>query len=326
MATPHPTVILTRPLPGDFALRDTKQARLVVGPEQGHATRAELLDAIKGASAVVTWWTDSVNEEFLDGAGPALKVVCNFAVGHENIDHELCAQRGVVACNTPDAVTEGTADVAWALLMNAARRMTEGDRYARSGEWAKRGPLGPRDFMGQPIAGQTLLIVGAGRIGYATALRSIGWGMRILYTARTPKPLFEMAPLNAQRVTLEQGLREADFVSVHTPLTDDTHHLIGARELSLMKPTSVIVNTARGPVIDEDALAKALRERTIFGAGLDVFEREPEVHPELKDSDHVSMTPHFGSADTRCRSRMTDLCAANIDAVLSGNPALTPIT
>ncbi|GAB4554839.1 MAG: glyoxylate reductase [Phycisphaerales bacterium] len=320
-----PTVVLTRPLPGQFVLEHASDARVVTGPEGGYASRADLLDAVCGASGVVTWWNERVDAEFLDAAGDGLKVVCNFAVGHENIDHALCAQRGVVACNTPDAVTEGTADVAWCLLMSAARRFSEADRYVRSGAWERNGPLGPRDFLGQPIAGRTLCIVGAGRIGYATALRSIGWGMRVLYVARSRKPQFEMAPLNAERVSLEEGLRRADFVSVHTPLTPETRHQIGARELALMQQHAVLVNTARGPVVDEAALVEALREGRIFAAGLDVFEHEPRVHPGLVGLENVVMTPHFGSGDVRSRSQMTALCAANIDGVLSGRGAMTPI-
>lgn len=318
-------VVLTRPLPGAFTLHHTAGARIVIGPERGHASRDELLDAVRGASAVVTWWSDAVDDEFLDAAGGGLKVVCNYAVGHENIDTAACASRGVIACNTPDAVTEGTADVAWALLMCAARRVTEGDRFARSGAWERSGALGPSDFLGQPIEGKTLLIVGAGRIGYATAVRSTGWGMRVRYVARSAKPSFEGAPLHAERVSLEDGLAEADFVSVHTPLTAETRHLIGAHELSLMKPTAVLVNTSRGPVVDEKALAEALEAGLIFGAGLDVFEEEPRVLPALAALDNVAMTPHFGSADVRSRSRMTALCAQNVDAVLSRRAAVTPI-
>ncbi|MEM1424184.1 MAG: D-glycerate dehydrogenase [Planctomycetota bacterium] len=296
----------------------------MTGPGGGYSRR-ELLDAVGGASGVVTWWNEPVDAEFLDAAGGGLRVVCNFAVGHDNIDHALCAERGVVACNTPDAVTEGTADVAWCLLMSAARRFSEGDRYVRTGAWAAGGALGPRDFLGQPIAGRTLCIVGAGRIGYATALRSIGWGMRVTYVARSPKARFEMAPLNAERVTLEEGLRGADFVSVHTPLTDGTRHLIGARELGMMREHAVLVNTSRGAVVDEAALVDALREGAIFAAGLDVFEKEPTIHPGLAGLENVVMTPHFGSADVRSRAQMTALCAANIDGVLSGRGAVTPI-
>lgn len=318
-------IVVSRPLFGRFELPSLGGAEVVVGPEGGFASRGALLDAIRGASGVVTWMTDRVDAEFLEAAGDGLRVVSNYAVGYDNIDVPACLEAGVFATNTPDAVTQGTADVAWMLLMSAARRGSEGDRYARSGAWAANGALGPGDFLGQPIAGQTLCVVGAGRIGYATALRSIGWGMRVLYVARTPKAQYEQAPLNAERVSLEEGLSRADFVSVHTPLTPETRHQIGAAELALMKPTAVLVNTARGPVVDEAALADALANKRIFAAGLDVFEEEPRVHPRLVGLENVAMTPHIGSADTRCRAEMTALCARNIDNVLAGRGPVTPI-
>jgi len=315
-------VCLSRPLPYPF---EVPGAELRTGPERGFSDRSKLLAHYKGADAAVTWVTERVDGEFLDAVGAQLRVVANYAVGHDNIDLGACRERGVVVTNTPDAVTEGTADMAWALLMAAARRLSAMDRFARSGAWSRHGSLGPAEFLGQPVSGRTLLIVGAGRIGYATALRSVGWGMRVLYFARSEHPVFEFAPLNAKRVTLEQGLREADFISVHTPLTAETRHLINAERLALCKPTAVLVNTARGPVVDEEALAAALREGRLFAAGLDVFEREPEVHPDLAALESVVMAPHIGSATTDSRRRMVELCAANVRAVLSGKPAITPV-
>ncbi len=317
-----PTVVVSRPLHGPF---DVPGAEVRTGPVGGQRSRAELLAFIAGADAIVSWITERVDDEFLDAAGPQLRVVSNYAVGYDNIDLDACARRSVIVTNTPDAVTEGTADVAVMHLLAAARRLSEADRFVRSGEWAKQGILGPSDWLGQPIAGRTLLIVGAGRIGYATAVRMLGFGVRILYTSRSPKPTFEHAPLCATRVTLEEGLAEADFVSIHTPLSDSTRHLINADRLAMMKPTAVIVSTARGPVIDEAALAEALHNRTIFGAGLDVFEREPIISERLLSAPNVVMTPHFGSANTECRTQMTRLSAANIRAVLAGEPPLTPI-
>ncbi|MCA9282320.1 MAG: D-glycerate dehydrogenase [Phycisphaerales bacterium] len=313
----------TRPLPGDFAVPG---AAIRTGPERGFASREELLAFVPGATAIASWVTERIDAELLDAAGPQLKIVANFAVGYDNIDVPACRARNVIVTNTPDAVTEGTADMAWALLLAAARRVGEGDRFARSGAWASHGSLGPVEFLGVPVAGQTLCIIGAGRIGYATALRSLGWGMRITYVARSRHANFEHAPLNARHVSLEDGLRTADFVSIHTPLTPQTKHLIGAKELALMKPTAVLINTSRGPVIDEAALADALKERKIFGAGLDVFEHEPKVNDRLKQLDNIAMTPHIGSGDTRCRNQMAALCAANIRAVLAGDKPLTPVT
>lgn len=315
-------VALTRPLPGRF---EVEGFEVRIGPERGFASREELFAFVSGASAAVTWVSERVDGAFLDAAGDALRVVANFAVGYDNIDVEACRARGVVVTNTPDAVTEGTADMAWALMLAAARRLGEGERFVRRGAWAEHGILGPRDFIGMPLAGKTLLIVGAGRIGYATALRSMGWGMRVLYVARSAKPRFEFAPLNARRVGLEEGLRGADFVSIHTPLTPETRHLINAERLALMKPTAVLVNTARGPVVDESALTEALREKRIFAAGLDVFEDEPRVMEGLRSLENVVLAPHMGSASRTSRELMTALCEANVRAVLSGGAPVTPV-
>ncbi len=317
-----PTIALSRPLPGEFHVAD---ADVRIGPERGFASPAELHEFVAGAEAVVTWVSERVDDAFLDAAGAQLKVVSNFAVGYDNIDVDACRRRGIVVTNTPDAVTEGTADMAWALLLAAARRVAEADPFVRSGAWAEHGILGPTEFIGRPLAGSTLLIVGAGRIGYATALRSIGWGMRVLYVARGRKPQFEFAPLNAQRVDLDAGMAEADFISVHVPLTNETRHLIDERRLALVKPTAVLVSTARGPVIDEAALAAALQKGDLFAAGLDVFEDEPRVHPALVGLRNAVMTPHCGSANIRSREMMTELCAANISAVFAGRPPVTPV-
>ena len=312
-------VALSRPLPGVFEVRGVAGGvETRTGPRGGFASFDEAVAFFRGADAAVTWFSDRVDGAFLDAVGDRLRVVNNFAVGFDNIDLGACRERGVIVCNTPDAVTDGTADAAVALLLAAARRVVEGDRFARSGAWAERGELGPADFIGQPVSGRTLLIVGAGRIGYATAARMIGWGVRTLYTSRTPKPIFEQAPLNAERVDLDEGLARADFVSIHTPLTDETRGLIDERRLGLMKPDAVLVNTSRGPVVDEAALAAALRDGRIFAAGLDVFEAEPRVHPDLVGLENVVMTPHFGSANRRSREAMTELCARNVGAVLRG--------
>lgn len=321
-------ITLSRPLPEwqrVFSSGAFDGADVHVGPDRGFGSREDLFAFVRGAHACVTWVTERIDANFLDAAGEQLRVVSNFAVGFDNIDIDACRARSVIVTNTPDAVTEGTADVAWMLLMSAARRLAEGDRFVRSGAWELHGSLGPTEFLGMPIAGKSLCIVGAGRIGYATALRSIGWGMRVTYVARSRKPRFEQAPLCARRVSLEEGLRDADFVSIHTPLSDETRHLIGARELALMKPTAVLVNTSRGPVVDEAALAKALRERRIYAAGLDVFEHEPKIHEGLRELDNVVMTPHFGSGDVRCRLQMSELCAQNVACVLSGEAPVTPV-
>ena len=309
-----PEVAVTRTVPGELVI----PGATVRQGGQAAMSRAELLRFVRGADVLVTMFSDRVDGELLDAAGAQLRGVCNFAVGYNNVDVDACRARGVIVTNTPNAVTEGTADMAWALILAVARRLVEGDRYARSGAWKRGGILGMADFMGLDLTGRTLLIVGAGRIGFATAMRSIGWGMRVLYTSRSRHWEFELAPLAAERVELEDGLRRADVVSLHTPLTSETTHLIGRARLALMKPQAILVNTSRGPVVDEAALAETLREKRIWGAGLDVFEREPEVHPGLVGLDNVVMAPHIGSAEIKYREMMTQMVGENAAAILEG--------
>lgn len=310
-----PIVAICRRLPGTIALPG---AEVRQNAADRAFTRDELHAFVKGAAVLITWVSERVDAALLDAAGPSLRAVCNFAVGTDNIDLPACQQRGVLVTNTPDAVTEGTADLAWTLILATARRLVEADRFARSADYPARGPLGPDEFLGQDLTGRTLAIVGAGRIGYAVALRSLGWGMRVLYVARSRHTNFELAPLAARRVCLDDALREADVVSIHTPLTPETRGLIHAGNLALMKPAAILVNTARGPIIDEAALAAHLKARRIWGAGLDVFEREPIVHSDLLGLSNCVLTPHIGSGAIRFRAMMTDMACANARAVLEG--------
>lgn len=291
----------------------------------GPAERGALLEAVGGASALVTMYTDRVDRDLLDAAGDSLKVVCNFAVGYDNFDLDACRERGVVVCNTPDAVTEGTANIAFLLLLACARRLVRADRYARSDAYPANGPLGMSDFLGMDLAGKTLLIVGAGRIGQATAMRARSLGMRVLYVARSRHLEFEMSPLAATRVELIEGLKIADAVSVHTPLSDATRHLIGRDEFAAMKQDAILVNTSRGPVVDEQALVDAIKSGRLWGAGLDVFEEEPKVHPALVEDDRCVLTPHIGSAEIRWREAMTSMVCENIRAVFEGREPPTRI-
>jgi glyoxylate reductase len=307
-------VLVSRSIPGDF---DAAGASVRVLGEALPA-REDLLAALPGARILVSMFTDRVDAELLAAAEGSLQGVCQYAVGTDNIDFEACKDAGVVVTNTPDAVTEGTADLAWALLLAVARRVVEADAYARSEAYPAGGPLGMSDFLGADLTGRTLLIVGAGRIGRAVALRSIGWGMRVLYVARSRHWDFELAPLAAERVELEEGLQRADVVSLHTPLTDATRHLIDKRRLGLMKESAILINTARGPVVDEAALAEALASGQIWGAGLDVFEREPAVHPGLIKATNAVLTPHIGSGERRYREMMTAMVAENVRAILEG--------
>ncbi len=308
------TVVVTRRTPGEV-----KIPGVIVRTGTGDLpTREKILTMVAGATVVVTMFTDRVDDEFLNAAGGNLKGVCNFAVGHDNIDLDACQKRGVVVTNTPDVVTEGTADMVWALILAVARRVIPADRYARSEAYPARGPLAMDELLGADLTGRTLLIVGAGRIGFATAMRSIGWGMRVLYVARSRHWDFELAPLAAERVSLDEGLSRADVVSMHTPLTPQTHHLIDASAFARMKQGAILINTSRGPVIDEAALVTALKKGTLWGAGLDVHENEPTIHPDLIGLDNVVLLPHIASAAKRYREMMTQMVTENASAILTG--------
>lgn len=285
---------------------------------ENQLSRGELLAFVRSADAVITMFHDRVDDEFLDAAGKQLRGVCNFAVGVDNIDLAACVRRGVAVTNTPDVVTEGTANLTWALILAAARRVAAGDRFVRSGDWERQGNGFPCGWMGVHVTGQTLLIVGPGRIGRAVALRALGFGMRIAYAGRSQHLEWELAPLAARRVDLDQGLREADVVSIHCPLTPETRHLLDGRRIGLLKPTAVVVNTARGPIIDEAALAGALASGRLWAAGLDVFEQEPKVHPALVGLENVVMTPHIGSAERKYREMMTAMACRNAEALIAG--------
>ncbi len=277
-------------------------------------SRAELLRRVRGATGLITMLSEKVDAELLDAAGAGLRVVANFAVGFDNLDLEACRKRGVRATNTPGVLTDATADLAWALILAAARRVVEGDRLMRTGTWTGWQPL---QLLGLQLTGSTLGLVGAGRIGTAVGLRSLGFGMRVLYVDGQPCTELE-EKVKARRASLAEVLAEADVLSLHVPLTPQTRHLIGARELGAMKKTAILVNTARGPVIDEAALVEALRNGTIAGAGLDVYEREPQLAAGLAELPNVVLLPHLGSATTATRARMSAMVAENVIAVLSG--------
>lgn len=293
---------------------------VVTGPQRA-LPRPQLLEHVKNATVLVTWVSERVDRELLDAAGRQLRGVCNFAVGTDNIDLALCKERGITVTNTPNAVTEGTADLAWALILAVARRLNVADRFARGDEYPRIGPLGPDEFLGQDITGKTLVIVGAGRIGYAVALRSLGWRCNVLYVARSQHMEFEMAPIAGQRVSLEEGLTRGDIISLHTPLTPQTRGLINASNLARMKPTAMLINTARGPIVNEADLVATLERKAIWGAGLDVFEQEPTVHPRLRTLDNCVLSPHIGSASNWSRGMMTRMVCENARAIIAGEPA-----
>ena len=308
-------VLVTRRLPQPALDRIAESCAMDLYGGEGAMPREELLKGIAGKAGAVTLLTDRVDDEFLDAAGEQLIIVANYAVGFDNIDVPACTRRGVMASNTPDVLTETTADTAWALIMAAARRVAEGDRFLRRREpWI----WGPMMMLGQDIHHKTLGIVGFGRIGHALARRARGFGMRVLYfDIYRPSPELDQE-LGAEYRDLDKLLAESDFVSLHTNLTEETRHLINAERLHAMKPTAVLVNTSRGPIVDEAALANALREGVIFAAGLDVFEREPEIHPALLELDNVVVIPHLGSATVDTRIAMGLLAADNLVQALGG--------
>jgi glyoxylate reductase len=283
--------------------------------------RDELLEAVRGANGVLSTATEKMDGEVMDAAGVGLKVVANMAVGYDNIDISAATNRGVVVTNTPGVLDETTADVAFMLMLAAARRLGEGERLLRAGEWEW---WGPKQLRGIDVWGKKLGVVGLGRIGRAVARRGRGFGMEILYHNRSRKEDAEKE-LGARYLDLDDLLRESDFVSIHTPLTDATRHLIGERELGLMQDTAVLVNTSRGPVVDEAALAEALEGGRIFAAGLDVYEEEPKVHPRLLELEKAVLAPHIGSATIETRDRMATLAAENLRAVLRGEQPRNPV-
>lgn len=285
-----------------------------VNPEDRVLTREELLDYVRGCDGVLCLLTDTIDAEVLDAAGPQCRIFANYAVGYNNIDVVAATERGIMVTNTPGVLTNATADHAWALLFATARRIVEADAFMRSGRFQGWGPM---LFLGADITGKTLGVVGAGRIGTAVAMRSRGFGMRVLYTDLTPNEALE-TELGATQVDLDTLLAEADFVSLHVALTPQTTHLINAERLTRMKRTAFLINTSRGPVVDEAALVEALRSRTIAGAGLDVYEDEPAMKPGLADCANAVLVPHIASATHWTRSKMAEMAATNLVTGLRG--------
>ncbi|MFC7849928.1 2-hydroxyacid dehydrogenase [Arthrobacter sp. NPDC057388] len=315
-------VVVTGRIP-DAALEKLRAEHEVdawTGPES--ISREELLRRVAGADAIVSLLTERVDGELLDAAGPQLKVVSNVAVGYDNIDVPACTERGIVATNTPGVLTEATADIAFGLILMATRRLGEGERLIRAGQPWKWGMF---FLLGSSLQGKTLGVVGMGGIGQATARRAKAFGMDIVYQSRSEIDPAIAAELGARRVDLDELLTVSDVISLHCPYGPNTHHLIGAEQLSAMKSSTYLVNTARGPIVDEAALAAALREGVIAGAGLDVFEKEPQVHPDLLDLENVTLVPHLGSATVETRTAMAVLAADNTLAVLRGEQPPTPI-
>lgn len=309
------SVYITRAIPeAGPAMMRANGIAVEINPHDRPLSPEELRSTVAGKNALLTMLNDRVDDALLEAAGPDCRVVANYAVGFNNIDLAAATRRGICVTNTPGVLTETTADTAWALMLAVARRIPEAQALVRSGRWDGWAPL---QFLGHDIHGATLAIIGAGRIGTAVALRGTGFRMKLLYVSEQSNP--ELNRIGGRRVELDSALREADFVSLHVPLTPQTHHMIGRREIELMKPTAYLINTARGPVIDEKALVEALRSRRIAGAGLDVYENEPALSPGLAELDNVVCIPHLGSSTEATRSRMAVMAASNILAVLNGH-------
>jgi lactate dehydrogenase-like 2-hydroxyacid dehydrogenase len=308
-----PKVFITRPVQQLAIDRIAERCDVRVHPEDEAIDPQQLIENIRDVDAVMPIGV-RISAEVI-AAASKLRIVANVGAGYDNVDVEACTRRGILVTNTPDVVTEATADMAFALMLSTARRVVEGDRYVRDGSW-KRWQWNL--LWGLQIHGKTLGLYGFGRIARAVARRSLGFSMRILYHARHRADAHVEKELGAELVDRETLLRESDFISVHVPLTPDTLHSIGAPQFALMKPTSVVINTARGKVIDEEALAEALRSRRIAGAGLDVFENEPKVHPSLLALSNVVLVPHIGTATSETRLQMALRTVDNLLAALDG--------
>lgn len=317
--TPRPRVVLARYLPE--AGRALLAERYDVDEDGAAPDREGLLRRVPGAAALVADPTVPVDAPLLDAAGPALRVVANFAVGYDNVDVAACRERGVVVTNTPDVLTNATAELAVTLMLAAARRLGEAERLLRSGRWTG---WEPGQLLGRELSGAVVGIVGMGRIGTRVAELLRGFDVELLYTARSRHDDSERR-LGARRVELDELLAAADFVTLHAPLTQETHHLIDDRAIARMKRGAILVNTARGGLVDTPALARALAEGRLAGAGLDVYEDEPDVPAELVKLERVVLAPHIGSATAKARDGMARLVAENVIAVLEGRDPLTPV-
>ncbi len=321
---PRPRVLVTRRIPSSVlaTLEACCDVDLHTGPDA--IPRDDLLRRVCAKQALICLLTDKVDREVLD-AGTDLKIVANIAVGYDNVDVAYARSHRIAVTNTPDVLTEATAEFTWGLILSITRRIGEGERVLRAGAW-KGWAL---DFMlGSELRGKQLGIIGLGRIGLAVAARAPAFGMRVAYTTIDRVPATHASPLpvpDMQPLSLDELLATSHVVSLHVPLTDRTRHLIDGKALARMRRSAYLVNTSRGPVVDEEALAWALRERMIAGAALDVYEREPQIHADLLTLENVVLAPHLGSATTETRTAMADLAVRNVLAVLRGQEPLTPV-
>lgn len=305
-----PTLYLTRPLAIDAQDVVGARANLRLNTEDRPLTQDELIAAAQGAQGLISMLHDPIDQRVLD-ALPELQVIANVAVGYNNIDLRACAERNITVCNTPGVLTDATADITWALILACTRRVREGERLVRSGGFDG---WGPNMLLGPSLAGKTLGIYGMGRIGQAVARRALAFGMRVIYHNRRAA----QTDFAAELVGKDELIRRSDVLSLHAPLTQETDGAFGEAELAQMKPSAVLINTARGPLLDEEALVRALDSERLWGAGLDVYVREPEVHPGLIDRDDVVLLPHLGSATIECRQEMARRALHDALAVVHG--------
>ena len=316
MTDTRPTLYLSRLLPDPVMAIVRKRFQLMQNPHDALPTPSALREGLCQADAAIVTLGDRIDSETISAA-TRLKILANYAVGYNNVDLAAARQRGLIVTNTPDVLTDATADLTWALILATTRRVVEGDTLVRSGGWTG---WSPTQLLGTEVTGKTLGIIGMGRIGQAVAQRAMGFRMPVRYHTRQP-PAASSLPREWEYRSLQNLLAEADIVTIHAPLTPATHHLIGARELAWMRPTAFLINTARGPIVDETALVDALKTGIIAGAGLDVYEQEPALHPELAQLKQAVLLPHLGSATLHARVQMGLVCLENIDAVLNGRPA-----
>lgn len=311
------SVLVTRKLPSRVIAKLEEHCDVDLYVGDNAISRDELLARVAGKHAIICLLTEPIDAAVLDAAGPQLKVVSNVAVGYNNIDVAACRARGVVATNTPDVLTNACADFTWGLILAITRRLGEGERVVRAGKW---GGWSLDYMLGMELRGKQLGLVGVGRIGRAVADKAPAFGMTIAYTDQRDAGI-----PGAQQMALDRLLATSDVVSLHVPMTPETKHLIDQKALTKMKRSAYLINTSRGPVVDEGALAWALKERLIAGAALDVYEKEPEIHPELMALENVLLIPHLASATTETRTAMADLAVSNAIAVLNGQAPITPV-
>jgi glyoxylate reductase len=307
-----PILFLTRRIPEPAIKRLEEKFTLKINPYNRALTHQELIEGVKDAEALICLLTDNIDKEVISAA-PKLKVISSYAVGYNNIEVEYATQLGIAVCNTPGVLTETTADLTWALILATCRRISESERFLRKGNFKGWEPM---LMLGLDVYGKTLGIIGMGRIGQAVAKRATGFAMRIIYY--NDVPVSNTLPFAATEVDLQTLLKEADIITLHLPLTKETFHLIGKEEFALMKENAVLINTSRGAVIDEKELIKALSEKRIFSAGLDVYENEPDIPQELLALENVVLLPHIGSASIETRTKMALLAAENAIAVMEG--------